>query len=217
VARPGCTTNLVVFITDDKPALLRQLAQRGMFPEDWSGSRIADFERDPSPVAAWQTEEEVWQDGHEIGDEDRSAPENQMSGGGGQQKGEQRGHILASAHAVATRLKPSARLAFAKAMLVAKFDALAGLTPTQLADYIAMRTLVHTDPQEMKGQTGTILTIFDAPKGTSLPPSMTAWDLSFLKAFYASSLNRYAEYQRAQMRGLMQRELDREQAEQQKQ
>jgi hypothetical protein len=57
----------------------------------------------------------------------------------------------------------------------------------------------------------TILSVIDAPMGSAIPLTLTAWDLSFLKAFYASSKESYAEYQRAEMRRAMRRELDRNQ------
>jgi hypothetical protein len=219
VARPGCTTNLAVFITHDKQALLEKLARwDGMFPEEWSGARIRDFERDQSPVAAWQTESEVWQDGFGLGGAATTAPQNmnyfsQQSGAAGQKGGELKGHSLTAPHAVATRLKPSARPVVAKAVVVIKAEALAGLTPVQVADYAAMRTLVRTDPKELtRVQADTILGIIDAPMDSAVPQSLTAWDLSFLKAFYASATNKYAEYQRAQMKVLMKQDLDKDAA-----
>lgn len=217
VAKPGCITNLAVFVTDDKPGTLHQLARHpGMFPEDWDAGQIRRFERDASPVAAWQTDREVWQDGIGVSGRDASAPETKMSvpsgGGAGGKGGSQQGHTLTASHAVATRLKPSARPTFAKAVMVVRLDALAGLTPIQLADYAVMRTFVRSDPEKLTQAqaTDSILGMFDVPMGSAVPQSLTAWDLSFLKSFYSSTTNMYAEYQRAQMRELMRRELDRQ-------
>ena len=41
-----------------------------------------------------------------------------------------------------------------------------------------------------------------------MPESLTAWDVSFLKAYYSSATNKYAEYQRAQMKVLMKKDLE---------
>jgi hypothetical protein len=72
---------------------------------------------------------------------------------------------------------------------------------------------VRTDPKELtRVQADTILGIIDAPMDSAVPQSLTAWDLSFLKAFYASATNKYAEYQRAQMKVLMKQDLDKDAA-----
>lgn len=214
LAGTKCIPNLVIFVTDDKPDLMHKLARYpGMFPEEWSGAAIRSFERDPSPVAAWQTETEVWQDGPEITGNEMVAPVTAMAppppGG---KPGSTSGHTFTSSHAIATRLKPSARHTFSKAVLVVTFQALTGFTPTQLADYAAMRTFIRTDPRQL-GTSGrkTILSMFDAQMGATVPLTLTEWDFSFLKAFYSSTTNNYAEHQRAQMKGLMERELDRAQ------
>ena len=108
-----------------------------------------------------------------------------------------------------TRLKPAARRAFQTSIVVVQADALDGLTTTQLADYAAMRAFVRTDPKRLRSSASdTILGVIDAPMGSAVPLTLTPWDLSFLKAFYASGSNSYAEYQRSEMQRLMKRELD---------
>ena len=85
--------------------------------------------------------------------------------------------------------------------------------PTVLADYVAMRALVRTDPKRLRTSSAdTILSVIEAPMGSAVPLTLTAWDLSFLRAFYASGKNNYAEYQRSEMQRLMKRELDQAQA-----
>jgi len=50
-AKPGCITNLAVFVTDDKPGTLHQLGRHpGMFPQDWDAGQIRNFERDTSQI-----------------------------------------------------------------------------------------------------------------------------------------------------------------------
>ena len=75
-----------------------------------------------------------------------------------------------------------------------------------------MRALIHTDPKQLQAAASdTILGVLDAPLGSVVPLTLTAWDLSFLKALYASNKNSYAEYQRSEMQALMRRELDKAQ------
>jgi len=71
---------------------------------------------------------------------------------------------------------------------------------------------VRTDPKQLHAAASdTILGVLDAPMGSAVPLTLTAWDLSFLKALYASNKNSYAEYQRSEMQALMRRELDKAQ------
>ena len=88
---------------------------------------------------------------------------------------------------------PSARPHFLGAIMVVDVDALAGLTPIQLADYAAMRGFAQT-MLEGPGRltTPTILHVIDTPMGSKVPLTMTEWDFSFLKALYGSDGRNYA-------------------------
>jgi hypothetical protein len=213
VGKSGCIKNIALLVTSDKRALLKQLEEwPNMFPDDWSGATIRQFARDPSPAAAWQTRQMVWHDGtistgKEISGMDMGSPLARPP------IGAQPTHPLVAAHGVATRLQPSAHPAFVTAVVVVQANALVGLTATQLADYVAMRALVRTDPKRLQPSSQqSILSIIDAPMGTPVPLTLTAWDLSFLKAFYASRKDNYAETQRAEMKQTMRRELDQQQS-----
>ncbi len=205
VGKPGCRPNVILIVTNDKSALLKHMAQHrpDYFPESWSGWHIRDVARDPAPVAAWQLEGQMWVDG-------RSS-----SQGSAASSSQSSGDFLSSSPKLtemASRLRPLGRHAFFASVVVVQASALAGLTTTQLADYAAMRALVRTDPKSLRRSAlDTILSVIDAPMGSAIPLTLTAWDLSFLKAFYASSKESYAEYQRAEMRRAMRRELDQNQ------
>ena len=85
---------------------------------------------------------------------------------------------------------------------------LVGLTPTQLADYAAMRSFVRTDPAKLAGSPApSILKIIDAPADAAVPVTLTQWDLSFLKGVYASTANAYSASQRSEIRRSMGRDL----------
>ena len=200
VAKPGCLTNMAVLVGPSKAALLKELEHWPyIFPEEWSGKRIEAMQRDPSPVAAWHTEQVVWPNGMPLAARETGIPDSSL--GPLRQLG------------LATRLQPSTRPTFTKSVVVIQSGALAGLTPVQLADYALMRSLVQTDPKANRSSNAaTILSIVDAPMGAAVPPTLTQWDLSFLRAFYSSTKNMYAEYQRAQMKSAMKHEIDRENA-----
>jgi len=197
VAKPVCDPNVILVVASDKNDLLKQLEKHRpeYFPASWSSWHIRDLEHDPYPVAAWQFEGDFWADGRPIAGQANTSAISDIS-------------QLQRTIEPGSRLKPSARRAFVTSIVIVQHDALTGLTTTQLADYTAMRTFVRTDPKQLRAASSdSILGVLDAPMGSAVPLTLTAWDLSFLKALYASGKNSYAEYQRSEMRVLMKREL----------
>lgn len=195
LAKSNCRPNVILIVAADKRALLERLERERpyMFPDSWSLSRIHELERNPAPAAAWAIEGVTSADGQALNQGAEVAVNRTFR--------------------VGSRLTPSARPYFAAAVVVVQSNALDGLTTTQLADYAAMRAYVRTDPGKLDASTpGTILTLLDTPMGQPVPITLTAWDLSFLKSFYASRENSYSEYQRAQMKGAMKRELEHRQS-----
>ena len=61
-------------------------------------------------------------------------------------------------------------------------DAALGKTLTQLADYVAMRTLAGARPPKEGVKSDTILTLFNP--GSVAPPNLTLIDASYLKGLY---------------------------------
>ena len=205
LARPGCDPNVIVIVTTNKGALLSALEKKhpDYFPADWSRGRVRDIERDAYPVASWQFEGVVSTDGLRISDSTASNDTVDPAG------------LVAATIptiAPASRMRPAGRHDVLTSILVVQTNALAGLTTTQFADYAAMRTFVHTDPKQLRASASeTILKVMDAPIGTAVPLSLTSWDLSFLKAYYASGTQSYANAQRHEIAERMKRELNRTQ------
>ena len=198
VGKPGCQANVVVIVANDKAEFLRRAAKERyyIFPREWSGATVRALAKDPSPAVAWTVEDEHSSDGVEF-DYSREAPLNRQVG-------------------ALSRLRPTSRHYFLASVLVVQADALDSFSTRQFADYAAMRTFVRTDPARVKGSSSpTILSLLDTPMGEAAPLSLTEWDLSFLKSFYGSRLNYYTETQRAEMKGKMRRELERQRAKQQ--
>ena len=194
LAPADCRPNIIVIVTNNKADLIERLLRKRsyMFPDSWSMATIRAMERDPAPAAAWAIEGVTTAEGASL-NYGTEVPVNRTA-------------------RAASRLTPAARPYFAAAVVVVQANALAGLTTTQLADYAAMRTFVRTDPKKLDSSApNSILTLLDTPMGQPVPVTLTAWDLSFLKSFYASRANAYAEYQRAQTKSLMKRELEKQQ------
>ena len=180
VAKPKCSPNVVLIIPTDKRAVLEELRRRHAdYFGDLSGNQIRAVIRNPAPVDAWQIQGvAVSQDGREL---------------------PQRGGIWENrTTARASRLVASTRPQFAAAVVVVAFDALDGLTVTQLAEYVTLRALTGADPAGLRRPgPPTILRVFDAPFGSELPVTLTEWDLSFLRGYYSARRNRTAAAQRS--------------------
>lgn len=206
LAKPGCDPNVIVIVTSNKAALLAGLEKRhaDYFPGDWSNRKIHELEQDAYPVAGWQFEGLLSTDGLRLADSTSAFDPVDPAG------------LVAATiptTAPASRLRPPGRRDVTTAILIVQANALTGLTETQFADYAAMRTFVRTDPREVRASpSDTILKVLDAPMGTAVPLSLTNFDLSFLKAFYASGTESYAGAQRSDITWRMRRDLDRQAA-----
>lgn len=201
VAKARCDPNVILIVTSDKRALIKQLEKkrRDYFPSVRNHYDFDALEDPRNPVAAWQIEWTRGADGKDL--------QQDMAGSSVGRTG----FYVQRTSESSTRIKPAARQYFAAAVVVVQADALLGLTPTQLADYAAMRAFVRTDPAKLNLPTeSTILRAVPAPIGVPIPLTMTAWDLSFLKSYYASRLNSYAASQRSEMRDTMIHDLQTE-------
>ena len=198
VAKAKCHPNVVVIVTRDKNALLKRIgSKRGdYFPIGQSGFNYHSLLDSGTPVAAWQIEQTRGADGRKL-QEVRNSNEVGRDG-----------VLVQRVFGSATRLTPMARQEFAASVVVIQADALVGLTTTQLADYAAMRAFVRTDPSKLTASAAnSILNVVTAPMGAPVPLTLTAWDMSFLKAYYASRLNNFAANQRSEMREKMSQDL----------
>jgi hypothetical protein len=71
-----------------------------------------------------------------------------------------------------------------------------------------MRLFAKTDPARLPASSpATILKVLEAPMGSEVPLTLTAWDLSFLKGLYASGGNLFAASQRSEIRRRVEAEL----------
>ncbi|MDQ3145132.1 MAG: hypothetical protein M3Q57_09700, partial [Pseudomonadota bacterium] len=108
-----------------------------------------------------------------------------------------------------SRLTPQTRIDFEMAVVVLDAAAIKDFTVTEIADYVALRALAHTDPAAASGQEApTILSLFHAKQaGRPSPLSLTQWDLAYLKSLYGITNSLQAGAQRGEIEQLMRREL----------
>lgn len=190
---PDCAPNVFFIAAPDKRGLVEGLAKAhpAMFG-GMSASSIRELARAPGPAAAWHVVRLLNADGTKL------------------EKNDQGVHFSIGSFA-ASRLSAATKPHYLASVLVVEHRALAGLSTTQVADYAALRVFADADPARLDGQQAdTILTLLeDSAADRPLPQTLTPWDLSFLKSLYATSNSYYAVQQRAAMRQVFGKELER--------
>lgn len=192
---PRCGANALMIITQDKRTLIEALARRG----NYFGDRITPSERrrlaqQPGPTAFWRLEGFLTAQGTVMGANAGEGVDYQQNTGR------------------ASRISTGTRLAVDGVILVVEARALDGLTTTQLADYAAMRLYGFADPANLPASAGTILNILDAEMDAEIPITMTLWDVSFLRALYASNKTLRSSAQRSEVSRRLLQELSRSSA-----
>ena len=187
-AGPGCRTSALVIFADDKESFLA--AFRREHPLYFTRLRGEEPPRteEEGPAVAWHLVQELDPQGMPVQRTDESGPAIVSSSTGG------------------SRLLSMIQPVVAMSVVVVERRALIGLTATQIADYVLVRTL---SDRALKGsdvpRTLTILRALDAPIGTAVPSSLTELDLAYLKGRYSGDPSRYGPSQRAAIRRSMKR------------
>jgi hypothetical protein len=193
VATEPCTPNIFVIVAADKRAALDELDHR--FPMYFNGmtsKQVEALKASPAPAVAWQVSSRLSADGLPL-EKPMGADFYRVSGTFNP-----------------SRTHASTEPTFLVSVVVIDLKSAGGLTTTELADYAAMRTLAATDPERIV-RTGapTILGVLGQPDDKALPLTLTYWDLAFLKSLYATDNAYYARYQRSDMEGVIEEELER--------
>lgn len=195
VAPPGCAASALLVVVDDKSRFVEALRLRHRrFLGSLGPGEIRRLAEGPGPAAAWQQIESVTARGLPVNGA-QSSP----------------GRIESQNFSIEppSRIVAAVRPVIQASALVVERHALRGLTATQLADYAAMRLFARTEPSRLDGSAApTIVTILEAPMGSAVPLTLTAWDLGFLRGLYASPPNVYSGVQRAAMAREIARQLE---------
>jgi hypothetical protein len=80
----------------------------------------------------------------------------------------------------------SFRFAFSRVLIIVDRSRLQGVSPSQLADYVAMVGFAEIKPGAHVGDAPTILKLFDS-SATAAPAGLSGWDQAFLKSLYTNS------------------------------
>lgn len=187
-AGANCRTSALVIFVDDKESFLAAFQRR--HPVYFTGLRGEALPppREDGPAVAWQLVQNLDPQGNPV-----------------QRDGES-GFGIVSSPMGGSRLLSMIRPVVAMTVVVVERRGLIGLTPTQIADYVLMRTLTDRGPARLQVPDQlTILKALTAPIGTAVPASLTQWDLAYLRGRYSGNPARYGGSQRSAIRRTMRR------------
>ena len=168
LAGDKCTPNILIFFGEDGRKELAQIRTH----QSWLFGNLSTYEinrviNQPGPVHAWNVSELQSSEGYKL---------------------------QTNTHGVSTLYTQIASMIVLPIRRNMKFSAmmidrssLAGLTTTQIADYVAMRMLARTRPEGANDR-DTILKLFD-PASRDRPSEMTSFDRGYLKSIYTGADN----------------------------
>jgi hypothetical protein len=194
-----CEPNVIVMIADDAHALLEKLhsARRPMF-EGMDLHALQALLNEPGPIHVWHGFELLDEGGFPVGVKDPSVMSEDIT-------------MLSAPGAsnyAPSRLQQSFRQRIDAAFIIIELKAIDGLTPVQIGDYAAMRTLAVTQtPGEHSGDRDSILSLFDTPQEEPKPASLSKRDAAYLHALYATSNGVSGAAQQANMAKSIERAL----------
>ena len=173
VAAPGCRPNVLVIFARDNDQMIKAMRKRHPIYFQDAANRPVAIPRQRGPATAWHLEGRI----------DRSGMPVSTT---------LEGVDVVSTPVAPSRLSTAVRPIFMASVVVIELDSVVALTTTQVGDYAAMRAFARVDPARIaRTNAPTILTVLEAPMNSLVPQTLTHWDLSYLRALYAS-----AEYQR---------------------
>jgi hypothetical protein len=205
VAPQKCDANLGVVFVEDSPAFLRLLkAKRGRIFAGMSNSNFERLVEGKGPIYAWHKAVSRDADGILLsGSSTLSASDGSIK--------EVKGSAV---RATNSRITQATLPEISMALIVIELKAGVGKSVTQIADYALMRALTQTsrnDDAFASSGINSVLTLFrPAQDSLSAPAGLTAWDVAYIKALYATKNNVKANMQLSTMSRVMDTALEQE-------
>jgi hypothetical protein len=172
LAPEHCKGNFFIIVTSDPEGVIKAWSKRDvrMFGDetDQGGTKVREFTA-PSPVRVWYNTEFYELDGTPLGNT------------------EGRTNLAARA----TRIEVNGYRALSSVMAIVDTRRMKGVSFGQVAAYVAMIGLAQIRPQANVSESPSILNLFTSTGKP--PPSLTAWDESFLRAVYGTRITDRAQ------------------------
>lgn len=203
VARLGCTPNAILIVVHDKATAIDDLQRKR--PEIFGNVPRAEIDRlkqVPGSAVGWQIVGKLGSDGMPVS----SARTGPMSGADDEV-------MVVNGFGGFGRLRKAVVPQFLVSVLLVEARALDGVTTIQLADFASMRLLAPISWRTATVPSHSILGLLKGQGSGEAPPSVTWWDVAFLKSLYGTSNAVPADVQRSAIAGAMKREMGRVPAE----
>ena len=186
----ACTPNMLIIVVDDKKALIEGMRRKKeAYLYGLGSGSIRTLENASRPVAAWQISDVIGADGMPL-----------------RQDGD--GYPRLFTTVPASRSVMTTRKRLLAAIVVLEQRGLVGVTTRQLADYAMLRLLTTIGNSERPAPASSVLSLFnDGVQPTDAPPSLTWWDLAFLKALADTRSDLSPDLQWSQIRNKMVKEM----------
>jgi hypothetical protein len=187
-----CTANFLIIVVDDKKALIEGMKRgKEAYLYGLGGDRIRQLETDRRPVAAWQLTDIIGADGMPLRVDGDGFPRLFTTVPPSRTSGTTRKRLLAG-------------------IVVLEQRGLVGVSTRQLADYAMLRLLAPIQRNERSAPGSSILSLFnEGAQPSDAPPSLTYWDLAFLRALADTRSDTVGDFQWTEIRDRIVKEMAR--------
>jgi len=169
VGEPGCSPNVLIFLTEDSDALAQELVRqhgdlvsnRNRHGNTRGRDALRDFATTSRPVRWWHVTQSFTSDGFRV------LPGEEVT-------------VRSMG-----RLRRGTREDFDRVLIIIDAKRIDGIRFGAVADYVAMAVLAQLNPNADTSAYSTILNLFSDQ--SSRPTTITEWDLSYLNGLYAAT------------------------------
>jgi hypothetical protein len=192
VGEPGCSPNVLIYVTEHSDVLARELvtqhgalvSRRHTHGNTRGRDALQDFANTPRTVRWWHVTRTHSGDGFAV-DQGESVRVREAS-----------------------RLRRGTREDFDRVLIIVDARRIHGYRFGAVADYVAMAALAQTDPDSNTSGFETILNLFD-DQAESRPLTISDWDLAYLDGLYHMTRDANDDgRQRADIARRMRRQVD---------
>ncbi len=221
VAGAGCARNLIIIFAPDGAAVSRELVSTRPDLLGYPSAleipaavrpRLDAFTAGERPVRYWHRSTTMGADGSSVNEggarQGRSTRDSLAAQRGGGSDAVLGGSGVSNVEAVradGTRFRSATREDITFAVVVVDTTRVQGVSPSAVADYVTMASLVELDPNADLSAYPSILNLFR--DGASAPTALTAWDLGYLEGLYRANTRASASLR--QQRGEISRRIER--------
>jgi len=187
-----CAVNLVVIVNSELNRLIEELrSEQPLLFEALNPAQRSRLAEGSAPVRVWSVLDMRGSDGRRMTATDAGPPFYRS--------------VAILSGVLPSRILRSTRVDLATTFVLLDAARLEGLNLQQISGFVSMLALAQLDTREPVEPDRSILNLFHNAEAP--PDDLTAWDIAYLRALYASDNRRSASAQRGQMARMMREDL----------